>query len=58
MENKHSLYLTLVFLLLAYSTTANKGMTFQATIWPQAQNNWTGQMGCNGCDPYQGDTDC
>jgi hypothetical protein len=37
---------------------AKKGLTFEATIWPQESNNYAGRMSCNGCNPQQGDTAC
>jgi len=33
-----------------------KGLTYQAKVWPAQSNYWTGQMGCVGCDPVNGDT--
>ena len=35
-----------------------KGMTWKATTWPSPSNDWAGQMYCDGCDPYNGDTLC
>lgn len=34
------------------------GLTYVATQWPSKANYWTGQMGCSGCDPINGDTSC
>lgn len=35
-----------------------KGLTYVAKQWPSKANYWTGQMGCSGCDPINGDTSC
>ena len=35
-----------------------KGLTFQATIWPEERNSWVGRMSCNGCNAQEGDTSC
>jgi hypothetical protein len=40
------------------SIPTKKGLTFQATIWPEEKNSWVGRMSCNGCDPQLGDTSC
>lgn len=37
---------------------AKKGLTFQATVWPEEKNSYVGRMSCNGCDPNEGDTAC
>lgn len=37
---------------------SKKGLTFQATIWPEEQNSYVGRMSCNGCNPQEGDTSC
>jgi len=40
------------------SIANKKGLTFEATIWPEEKNSWAGRMSCNGCDPQLGDTAC
>lgn len=37
---------------------AKKGLTFQATVWPEERNSYVGRMSCNGCNPQEGDTSC
>jgi len=37
---------------------SKKGLTFQATIWPEEQNSYVGRMSCNGCNAQEGDTSC
>lgn len=36
----------------------NKGMTFQATVWPSYETSWTGRHSCNNCNPFEGDQPC
>ena len=36
----------------------NKGLTFQATVFPSYENNWAGRFSCNGCNPFEGDQPC
>lgn len=40
------------------SIPTKKGLTFQATIWPEEKNSWVGRMSCSNCDPQLGDTPC
>lgn len=35
-----------------------KGLTYQATIWPNYKNNWAGRFSCNNCNPFEGDQTC
>lgn len=37
---------------------SKKGLTFQATIWPEEKNSYVGRMSCNDCDPQYGDVSC
>jgi hypothetical protein len=37
---------------------SKKGLTFQATVWPEEKNSYVGRMSCNGCNPQEGDTSC
>lgn len=36
----------------------NKGLTFQATVFPTYENSWTGRFSCNNCNPFEGDQPC
>jgi len=36
----------------------NKGLTFQATVFPAYENNWAGRFSCNNCNPFEGDQPC
>ena len=36
----------------------NKGLTFQATVFPSYENNWAGRFSCNNCNPFEGDQPC
>ena len=36
----------------------NKGMTFQATVFPTYENSWAGRFSCNNCNPFEGDQPC
>ena len=36
----------------------NKGLTFQATVFPSYENNWAGRFSCNHCNPFVGDQPC
>ena len=36
----------------------NKGLTFQATVFPSYENSWTGRFSCNNCNPFEGDQPC
>ena len=36
----------------------NKGLTFQATVFPTYENNWAGRFSCNNCNPFEGDQPC
>jgi len=36
----------------------NKGMTYQATVWPSYESNWVGRFSCNNCNPFEGDQPC
>ena len=36
----------------------NKGMTFQATVWPSYETSWAGRFSCNNCNPFEGDQPC
>lgn len=36
----------------------NKGMTFQATVFPSYENSWAGRFSCNNCNPFEGDQPC
>ena len=36
----------------------NKGLTFQATVFPKYENNWAGRFSCNNCNPFEGDQPC
>ena len=36
----------------------NKGLTFQATVFPRYENNWAGRFSCNDCNPFEGDQPC
>lgn len=35
-----------------------RGLTFQATVWPDYRNNWAGRFSCNNCNPFEGDQPC
>jgi hypothetical protein len=35
-----------------------KGLTFQATVFPNTENNWAGRFSCNNCNPFEGDQLC
>ena len=35
-----------------------KGLTFQATVFPSYGNNWAGRFSCNDCNPFEGDQPC
>lgn len=35
-----------------------RGLTFQATVWPDYKNNWAGRFSCNNCNPFEGDQLC
>ena len=35
-----------------------KGMTFQATVWPEYANNYAGRFSCRNCNPFEGDQLC
>ena len=35
-----------------------RGLTFQATVWPDYSNYWAGRFSCNNCNPFQGDQLC
>ena len=36
----------------------NRGLTFQATVFPSYENNWAGRFSCNNCNPFEGDQPC
>ena len=36
----------------------NKGLTFQATVFPRYENNYAGRFSCNNCNPFEGDQPC
>ncbi len=38
--------------------SVKKGLTMQATVFPNYNNNWAGRFSCNNCDPFQGDQPC
>ena len=58
----HRIQLTLgivvLFSIICYSSSTNKGLTWKPLVWPSAPKNWAGKWGCSGCNPYHGDTDC
>ena len=35
-----------------------RGVTFQATVWPSYENSYTGRFSCNNCNPFEGDQLC
>ena len=35
-----------------YQQPLNKGLTFQATVFPSYENNWAGRFSCNNCNPF------
>lgn len=37
---------------------ANKGLTFQATVFPSYESSWAGRFSCNNCNPFEGDQPC
>ena len=41
-----------------YQQPLNKGLTFQATVFPSYENNWAGRFSCNNCNPFEGDQPC
>ena len=36
----------------------NRGLTFQATVFPSYESNWAGRFSCNNCNPFEGDQPC
>lgn len=63
MNLKKFLCSLLLFVCLAESrnlqqSPQKKGMTWVVAAWPLAENSWAASVGCNGCDPYNGDTSC
>lgn len=41
-----------------YKPPSDKGMTFHSTVTPSSSNNFLQEYSCDGCDPYNGDTNC
>lgn len=49
----------LLAMALAQSTKPiQRGLTFQATVWPSYENSYTGRFSCNNCNPFEGDQLC